>query len=289
MDYLVVLFWSLVGSILSLAGGIILLKSSKKRATFIRFAMPFGAGAMLAAAMLGMLPEATHTLGVEATMPWVLGGFIAFFVLERALSWFHHHHHHGEEDQARDKAHTWLIVAGDTLHNAIDGVALGAAFVVSPGAGIGAALAILAHEVPQEISDFGLLLAKGMKPRRVVIVNIISALATVVTALLTYALGSASGFDVGPLLALAAGFFLYIAAADIIPDIHERPHKEAGQQITLLLLGVAIVASVIMSMPHDHSHGEHLHDHGLSHESSHGHTEERDDHDHEEHHDDHSH
>lgn len=264
MDYLVVLFWSLVGSILSLAGGIVLLKAGSKRKDFIRYAMPFGAGAMLTAALLGMLPEAAHSLGLESTMPWVLGGFIIFFILERALSWFHHHHHHGEEDAAKDKAHTWLIVAGDTLHNAIDGVALGAAFAVSPGAGIGVALAILAHEVPQEISDFGILLAKGMKPRRVIIVNIFSALATVVTALITYSLGSASGFDVGPLLALAAGFFLYIAAADIIPDIHERPHKEAGGQISLLLFGVVFVAAVIYSMPHDHGVETDSHDHGHS-------------------------
>ena len=295
MDYLVVLFWSLLGSILSLVGGLILLKSSSKQSSFIRYAMPFGAGAMLAAAMLGMLPEASHTLGLQNTMLWVLAGFIVFFGLERALSWFHHHHHHGDEDAAKDKAQISLIVAGDTLHNAIDGVALGAAFVISPAAGFGGALAILAHELPQEISAFGILLAKGMKPKRVITINVLSALATGATALLTFSLGSVSGIDVGPLLALAAGFFLYIAAADIIPDIHERPHSEAAPQIALLLLGVAIVASVLLSMPHDHSHGEHEYNHeshshsregqsGDSNESDHGH-----DHDDDEGHSDHSH
>lgn len=280
MDYLVVLFWSLVGSILSLAGGIILLKSSKKRQVFVRFAMPFGAGAMLAAALLGMLPEAAHSIGFESALPWVLGGFIAFFALERGLSWFHHHHQHDEGDKARDKAQASLIVTGDTLHNAIDGVALGAAFAVNPAAGIGTALAILAHEVPQEVSDFGILLAKGMKPKRVILVNILSALATVVAAMITYALGSQMGLEVSPLLALAAGFFLYVAASDIIPDIHERPHSEAGVQIALLLTGVAIVAGVIYSMPHDHSGevgaGHEVHSHSHAHDE-HGHE---DGHDH---------
>ena len=258
MDVLVVLFWSLIGSVLSLVGGVILLKVSSKRDILLRYAMPFGAGAMLTAALIGMLPEATHSLGIEAAAPWVLGGFVIFFILERGLGWFHHHHHHHHhygEHTVRNRSHTSLIIIGDTLHNAIDGVALGAAFVIGPEAGIGVALAVLAHEVPQEIGDFGLLLAKGMRPSRVLLVSFISALATVATALITYLLGSSADFDVAPLLAIAAGLFLYVAAADIVPDIHERPHAEAPSQIILFLAGVVVVGAVIIGIPHGHDGG----------------------------------
>ena len=256
MDYLTVLFWSLVGSVFSLIGAILLIKSSKDTNKFIHYAMPFGAGALLAAAFLGLIPEAMHQLEPIVAALWMLGGFLLFFVLERGLSWFHHHHNHEESNKAKNKTQTYLVVIGDTLHNAIDGVALGAAFLVSPATGIGAALAIAAHEIPQEIGDFGILLSKGMKAKKAILVNILSALATVAAALLTFWLGHNGIINVAPLLAVAAGFFIYVAAADIIPDIHERPHKEAFQQSLMLLLGVAIVGGVILSTMDSHTHGE---------------------------------
>lgn len=258
MDSLVVLFWALIGSVVSLVGGILLVKAHKKRTAFVKYAMPFGAGSMLAAAFLGLLPEAVEGSSIHQVAYWALGGFLLFFVLERLLGWFHHHHH-DDAHGAKDKAHTSLVVIGDTLHNAIDGVALGAAFLVSPAAGIGAALAVAAHEIPQEIGDFGILLGKGMKPRKVLLVNILSALATVVAAMATYWIGGMAHIDVWPLLALAAGFFIYVAAADIIPDIHEKPQAEGRVQSAMLLLGVAVIGLIIGITPHEHEL-EHGHD-----------------------------
>ena len=253
MDVLYVVVWSLVGSVVSLVGGVLLAGVSKKREHFVRYALPFGAGALLAAAFLGLLPEALHTQDANTTAIWMLGGFLAFFVLERGLSWFHHHHQDHTTEVARDKTHTSLVIVGDTLHNAIDGVAIGAAFLVSPAAGVGTAMAVALHEIPQEVGDFGILLAKGMARSRVILVNVLSALATVVTALVTYVLGIAFVVDVSPLLAVAAGFFVYVAAADIIPDIHERPHHEATVQSALLLLGVVVIGGMILMTTHDHS------------------------------------
>lgn len=279
MDYLVVLFWALVGSVFSLIGGIALLGNKKVRDIAIRYGLPFGAGALLAAAFLGVLPEAVEGSDIHDTVLYALGGFLAFFVLERSLGWFHHHehHHHDTAHGQRNKTHQWLVVIGDTLHNAIDGVALGAAFLVSPAAGIGTALAVAAHEIPQEIGDFSILLGKGMKPLKVIWVNLLSALATVVTAMGTYFLGDASGLNPAPFLAAAAGFFIYIAASDIIPDIHEKPRREGNVQAAMLLVGVAVIAWVISFTPHDHAAEGHDHDHvGSSmHESS--------EHDHDEH------
>lgn len=251
MDSLIVLFWALMGSVVSLIGGVALMKASKKRANFVKYAMPFGAGSMLAAAFLGLLPEAVEGGDVHQAVYWALGGFLGFFMLERLLGWFHHHHHdhnHG----AKDKAHTSLVIIGDTLHNAIDGVALGAAFLVSPAAGIGTAIAIAAHEIPQEIGDFGILLGKGMRAKKALMVNVASAMATVVTAMAAYCIGGATNINAAPLLALAAGFFIYVAAADIIPDIHEKPQAEGRTQALILLVGVLVIGAVLAATPHDH-------------------------------------
>lgn len=250
MEALYVLFWALAGSVLSLIGGVILAKSTTKREKFVHYALPFGAGAMLASAFLVVIPEALHEgMDPESMSLWALGGFLGFFLLERLLSWFHHHHH-DTVSEARDKTHTYLVVIGDTLHNAIDGVALGAAFLVSPAAGVSMAIAVATHEIPQEVGDFGILLAKGMKANRVIWVNIASALATVVTAMTVYLLGDATGFDASPLLAIAAGMFIYVAASDIIPDIHERPRAEGRVQSLILLLGVVIIGSIALALPH---------------------------------------
>lgn len=275
MEILQVLFWSLVGSVLSLTGGIILAKSTKKREVFVRYALPFGAGAMLASAFLVIIPEALHGGLEPVTMSlWALGGFLGFFLLERLLGWFHHHHH-DDVAGAKDKTHTYLVVIGDTLHNTIDGIALGAAFLINPTAGVSMALAVAAHEVPQEVGDFGILLAKGMKANRVILVNLLSALATVVAALLVFILGGAAGFDASPLLAIAAGMFIYIAAADIIPDIHERPQEEGRMQSLMLIVGVVIIGGIALSLPHDHAHTNKTGDHDSSHveDTDHSHDE----------------
>lgn len=243
---LTVLFWSIIGSVFSLLGGFALLRARLVREKAIGLALPFGAGALLAAAFLDLLPEALEMAEPDSVVLTVLVGFLVFFVLERLLGWFHHHHH-DEKQGVRDKTHTNLVIIGDTLHNALDGIAIGAAFLVSVPTGIITAIAVAAHEIPQEIGDFGILLGKGMKPRRVVLVNLLSALATVVTALVTYLAGG-NFLPIPLLLGLTAGMFIYIAASDIIPDIHEKPHKEALRQSGMLLLGVVVVGMAIAAL-----------------------------------------
>lgn len=243
MDYWYMVMAIVAGSVLSLLGGATIFLTKKKRAHAITIALPFGAGALLAAAFLDLLPEAVE--GAEQALVYALGGFLLFFVLERVLGWFHHHHHHGNEQEKRNKTHVNLVIIGDTIHNAIDGVAIGAAFLVSVPTGIITALAVAAHEIPQEIGDFGILLGKGMRPRRVVLVNLLSSLATVALALVTFWLGGSNALPIAPILALVAGMFIYIAASDIIPDIHEKPHATALRQSLMLLLGVVVVAVAV--------------------------------------------
>lgn len=255
MEILTVLFWSTIGSVFSLIGGIALVTNSQLRQRAIDYGLPFGAGALIAAAFLGVLPEAIEGSDTHFALATALAGFLGFFLLERLLGWFHQHSHHEHEHELairRTKTQQTLVIIGDTLHNAIDGVAIGAAFLVNPAAGIGTAIAVAAHELPQEMGDFGILLGRGMRPRNVVIVNLLSALATVITAMATYLVGSANDINPAPLLAVAAGFFIYVAASDIIPEIHERPRREANQQAAILFIGVALIATVILSMPHSH-------------------------------------
>ena len=244
---LIVLFWSLVGGVLSLVGGVALLSSRKNRDLLARWALPFGAGALLAAAFVDLLPEALRSGSSDAVLSWALVGFLGFFVLERTVHWFHRHSTSdgARHDEGRHHAQKSLFIFGDTIHNFIDGIGIGAAFLIDIPTGIITAVAVAAHEIPQEIGDFGFLLSRGMSARRTILVNVVSSLATVVGALGVYMLGNAVEMPLAPILAVTAGFFIYIAASDIIPDIHGRPHAQANKQAAMLLLGVAIVAAMI--------------------------------------------
>ncbi|MBC7746578.1 ZIP family metal transporter [Pedobacter sp.] len=242
--WITVLIWSLVGSVVSLLAGILLL-TKKLSLRFVQLiAVPFAAGALLAASFLDLLPEAFSYSDTKAIAVAALGGFLLFFVLERFLSWFHHHHEHNEKNQLHPTI--GLIVIGDTLHNFIDGLVIGAAFLIDVPTGIVATLAIAAHEIPQEVGDFGLMLALGMRRRNVLFVNLVSATATVVAALMVIAFGSALGSAEPYLLAIAAGFFIYIAASDIIPLIHAEPRaKIANIQTAILLAGIVMIGLLI--------------------------------------------
>lgn len=239
-----IIFFSLVGGIFSLVGGFLLLRRKQTAEALAKYATPFAAGALLTAVFLDLLHEGVEEARAATVLMAALIGIIVFFFAERFLHWFHHHHPH--HDKSRDPSVN-LIIIGDTLHNALDGVAIAAAFLISVPTGIVTTLAVAAHEIPQEIGDFGLLLGKGLKKSEVLKVNIISALFTVITAVITFALGSQDSLPVGVLLGLSAGFLLYIAMSDIIPSIHENSTNKRlfDAQPLLLVLGAVVVAIAI--------------------------------------------
>lgn len=255
-DWIILLLATTAGSLLSLIGGLYLIYSKRGGVRFQKLAVPFAAGALLAAAFFDLLPEALSGHEYGQVLAAVLVGFLLFLVLERSLSWFHHHHDEIKGGK-RVNRNVWLIVIGDTLHNFIDGLVIGAAFLVSPATGIVTTIAVAAHEIPQEIGDFGLMLAKGMAKRHVLLVNFISAIVTVIGAALVFGFGPAIGVSQWLLLAVTAGFFIYIAASDIIPTIHAEPRRYvANIQTVVLLCGVVFVA-VTASIAHGfitHSH-----------------------------------
>lgn len=240
-EWLLLLAAVTIGSMVSLIGGLYLIYGKLGTRLLQRLAVPFAAGALLAAAFLDLLPEAIAHDDAETVLLYALIGLVTFFVLERSLSWFHHHHD-DSTSHAAGRRNTSLVVIGDTVHNLIDGMAIGAAFLVDPAIGLVTTVAIAAHEIPQEIGDFGLLLSKGMPKRQVLLVNFVSAIATVIGASLVYGFGDSLPIPESLLLAVTAGFFIYIAASDIIPTIHaESRRKWANIQTVVLLVGIIVV------------------------------------------------
>ncbi len=259
-DYFYVILFSLIGGLFSLIGGVILLANKRVAQKVGYLATPFAAGALLGAAFFDLLPEALEINDGKITFYWVVTGIILFFLLEHYLHWFHHHHEHSGENKQK-KTTAPLIIIGDTVHNFIDGIIIGAAFLISIPAGIATTLAIAAHEIPQEIGDFGVLLKRGMRRLHVLLWNAVSALATLVAALLTFWLGDSSALPLGPIFALAAGLFIYIAASDLIPTIHDDAKgRFAHFSAILLILGVLVVAGVSYvahEQLHDIEHSHH--------------------------------
>lgn len=258
-----VILFSILGGVVSLTGAILLLSRKDLAHRFAYYATPFAAGALLAAVFLDLLKEGFEQSNTDTVLLAALVGVVSFFFAERFLRWFHHHHQHEKADPAVP-----LIVTGDTIHNALDGVVIAAAFLISIPTGIVTTIAVAAHEIPQEIGDFGLLLKKGVSRKKVLIINVLSALATVVAAVSTYLLGDADRLPIGFLLGLSAGFLLYIALSDIIPLLHEdTDHKKMlDSQSILLLVGLLVVASSISLahryIEHDETHsGAHSHIH----------------------------
>ncbi|MDP3733478.1 MAG: ZIP family metal transporter, partial [Candidatus Daviesbacteria bacterium] len=182
-------------------------------------------------------------LGGEANIfLWTLTGILAFFLLERFIH--HHGHHPGENKQVVP-----LIVIGDSIHNFIDGVAIAASFLISIPLGVVTALAVAVHEIPQEIGDFGLLLSKGLARKKVLLINLYSSLAAVAGAVATFAMGERIENLLPVSLAVTAGFFIYIAASNLIPEIHSRENQKiAFWESVMLFAGVLVVYLTISSL-----------------------------------------
>lgn len=252
-NYLHVLIFSLVGGVLSLVAGVLLLGKKSSAKALARYATPFAAGAMLAAALTDLLPEAIHVTAEGAATRWMLAGIVIFFLLEHLLRWFHHHHEHGKEEQAQAP----LVVIGDSIHNLLDGIAIGAAFLINVPTGIVAALAVAAHEIPQEIGDFGLLLKYGYSRRKVLVINLLSALMSTVGALITFWIGSEAHLPLGEMLAITAGMFVYIAASDLIPSIHESAKGKVTYLAAILLVLGVLTVGITTEIAHEYIDAEH--------------------------------
>lgn len=212
----------------------------------------FAAGSLLGAAFFDLLPEAEREGGENIDVfLWTLLGFLFFFLLERFVHLFHHHEHMHIEKESKPTVP--LIVLGDSVHNFIDGAAIAATFMSSIPLGIITTFAVAAHEIPQEIGDFGLLLHKKVKRSKVFWLNLFSAASSIVGALIAYFIGGAIEGILPILLAVTAGFFIYIAASDLIPEIHHENRKGfAFYESLLLIIGVIVIWITITALSRLH-------------------------------------
>lgn len=214
----------------------------------------FAAGTLLGAALLDLVPEAIESgegLGIEALtiFVYVLAGLLVFYSIERFISWHHHHHRElKEKGEAHREVHafTYLNLIGDGVHNFIDGTIIAASFLTNVPLGIATTVAIALHEIPQEIGDFALLIYGGLSRLKALVYNFISALAAVVGGLVGYFFLNKLAHPTLFLLAFAAGGFIYIASADLIPELH----KETGVlksviQFLCMLGGIVLIFGII--------------------------------------------
>jgi zinc and cadmium transporter len=247
-----ILLATLFGGLLSAAlASLFLLLGERRRARALPHLISFATGAMLAAALLGLLPEAMAGVGpgrIQGIGAAVLAGIALFFILEKLVLWRHCHTEDCESHQVPDGAHRdqaagWIVLIGDGVHNAFDGVLIAAAFLTDIRLGVITTLAITAHEVPQELGDLAVLLHAGMKPRRALLFNAASSLTSILGGLLGY-FALQGTLDVLPYaISVAAASLIYVAVADLIPGLHRRTDP-AGSVVQVLLIGagVAVIA-----------------------------------------------
>jgi zinc and cadmium transporter len=203
----------------------------------------FAAGALLGDAFLHIVPEiAESSEGFDAAASFsLLGGVVAFFVLEKILHW--HHAHLPGEDVLHPVAVSNLV--GDGLHNFVDGAIIAGAFVASPNLGVATTVAVALHEIPQELGDFGILVHAGLKPSRALVLNFLSGLTAVAGGLLTLGFSSVAGVE-RFLLPFSAGAFVYIASTDLIPELHKEPEPvKSLVQVVALLFGVGVMSALL--------------------------------------------
>jgi len=240
-----ILVASLIGGVLSLAGGLILLWREKFAKRVSLYLISFAAGSLLGAAFLDIIPESTEAIG-NSTFVYVLVGIVMIFVFEKFLGWYHYHDHDHDRETFEHTFSAQTVLFGDTLHNFIDGIAIALAFFVSTEVGIATTFAVFLHEIPQEIGDFGVLIRRGYSKSKIIFYNLITALAAVVGALSTYfLLPFLPGMFMFFALAVAAGVFIYISTSDLIPEL--RVKSDGGFDVghTLaLLFGIIAVALI---------------------------------------------
>ena len=239
-----VLGWILIStffvSIISLIGVITLAIKDKLLHKIIFYLLGFSAGALIGGAFLHILPEAIERLNSTVVFYYVILGIVLFFLMERYFHWRHCH-----EGNCSIHAFTYLNIAGDAVHNFFDGLMIAASFIVSFKMGLATTAAIILHEIPQELGDFGVLVYGGFSRRKALFFNFISALTAVLGALTGYFIADLVHGFTSFVMPLTAGGFIYIATSDLIPELHkESNQKKATLAFVAFLCGIIFMGLV---------------------------------------------
>ncbi|MEP7314322.1 MAG: ZIP family metal transporter [Pseudomonadota bacterium] len=254
-----IISFTLLGGFCSASvAGLFLLLDEKSRSHSMPYLVAFATGALLGAALLGLLPEAIALSGpdhFETVGLSLLGGIALFFILEKLVLWRHCHEDHCETHvptaHHHDKASASLLLVGDAVHNLLDGVLIAAAFLTDVKLGIVAGFAVMAHEIPSEVGNFAVLLQGGMSRARALFFNLATSLTSVAGGLIGYfALSQARG-ALPYALGVSAASLLYVAVADLIPGLHRRIDPRSSiKQVLLMTLGVLVIYTVEKLLPH---------------------------------------
>ncbi len=270
-------------SVVSFVGAVALALGPARVRGVVPFLVAISAGALLGDAFLHLLPEAAEQHGgFGGAVAWcTLGGVLFFFLVESVIHW----HHHGDDMEAHAHGHgnvsslAWMNLLGDGLHNFVDGILIAGTWMVSPEAGLATTVAVALHEIPQEFGDFGVLLHAGLPVKKALLLNAASASLAILGAALILVAGSELGIEpyLGP---IAAGGFIYVACADLVPELHKRAR---GRQLPATLIALALGITVVTALPalvggHAHGHAGHGHDalEGHEHGEDAGHDDEHD-------------
>lgn len=257
----IILATTVSGVLSVLAAGIFLALPARAREGALPHLVSFATGALLGAALLALIPHAVEGAGMENVHEVgiaLIAGIALFFVLEKFLLWRHchddhcvehpvgdaHAHDHAHQhEQARKKASGALVLVGDALHNVLDGVLIAAAFLTNVHLGIVTSLAIMAHEIPQEVGNFAVLLNSGISRRRALFLNLLTSLTAVIGGIIGFFALKQALMALPFALAVAASSLLYVAVADLIPGLHRRTDPHSGvTQVVLIGLGIALIA-----------------------------------------------
>jgi zinc and cadmium transporter len=245
--FYMILLCSTLASVLVTSATALLFRRSRSSTQSINLVLSFSVGTLLSSAFLGLLPNALAKSEAYPVLATVLVGMLLFFALEKLLIWRHCHLPGCRVHSASGS----LIVLGDAIHNLVDGVAIAAAFVASASTGVAVTLAVITHEVPQEIGDFGILMHSGYTWERSFALNNLSAASAPVGAVIGYFTLSAFDRAMPYLLALSAASFIYIGTADLIPGLQrEARTRVVLAQCACLLLGIFVIAALRKVMAH---------------------------------------
>ncbi len=245
-----IIIFCLLGGLLSvLAAALFLVLREPLRTHLLPHLVSFATGALLGAAFLGLLPHALAAVDSSDThvIPMaVLAGLLGFFMLEKLVLWRHCHADHCEvhapDQQSREHSTGTMILIGDSLHNFLDGILIAAAFMTDIHLGVVTSLAVAAHEIPQEVGDFAVLLHSGFSRERAFTYNVLTSLTTVFGGVLAYFTLQQMQVALPYVLAVAASSFIYIAVADLIPTLHQRVDGKATvQQVLLIAAGILVI------------------------------------------------
>ncbi len=221
--------------------------SIKERALhrFLTYMVSFSTGALFADAFVHLLPEIVEEYGFTLKISlFVLAGILFSFIIEKFIHW--RHCHHTEHEQGHIHSFAYMNLFGDGVHNFIDGLIIGASYLVSIPVGIATTLAVVLHEIPQEIGDFGVLLHGGFSKKKAIFFNFLTALTAIIGAIIALTLGSYSEHLTLFLIPFAAGSFIYIAGSDLIPELHKETNtKKSILQLFALILGALVIMSLI--------------------------------------------